>query len=286
MHVVDIGAAAIAETPPYKPLLEGGLARLSAVDGDERQIQALIDAYGSETQVISDVIADGKRHTLHLAWPESGMTSILKPIERRLNFFNSFSHIGEVTDRVEVETKRLADVASLQNIDFLKMDIQGAELMVLENAGSALNECMVIHTEASFVPLYHGQPTFGDIDQWMRRNGFLPHCLYHLKEWSIAPTVRNNDPTHPFNQLLECDIVYVRQLVELEGLSDDQVKKLALIAGYSYNSPDLLLHAAAELERRQSIPAGSSDQVIAALNNSGGMPSRRFPHEYPFEARQ
>lgn len=36
LHVVDIGAAAIAEVPPYKPLLDRRLARLSAVDGDER----------------------------------------------------------------------------------------------------------------------------------------------------------------------------------------------------------------------------------------------------------
>jgi hypothetical protein len=41
--------------------------------------------------------------------------------------------------------------------------------------------------------------------------------------------MRNGDP----KQLLKCDIVYVRQLVELEGLSDHQVKKLpGLQPGY------------------------------------------------------
>jgi FkbM family methyltransferase len=285
MHVVDIGAATIAETPPYKPLLERGLARLTAVDGDERQIQPLMEAYGPSTRVLSDVIADGQAQTLYLARPESGMTSILKPNERRLSFFNAFNYIGEILDQSEVQTRRLADVEILQNIDFLKMDIQGAELMVLNNAGSALDECMVIQTEASFVTLYHDQPSFGDIDLWMRKNGFLPHCLHNLKEWSIAPTIRDNDPRHPFHQLLECDLVYVRQLVELEGLSDDQVKKLALIAGYSYSSPDLLLHAVAELERRKSIRSDSSAQTIAQINAMGGMPSRRLPHAFAFESR-
>jgi hypothetical protein len=46
IHVADLGAAAIAEVPPYKALLDRGLARLSAVDGDERQAGGIKDAYG------------------------------------------------------------------------------------------------------------------------------------------------------------------------------------------------------------------------------------------------
>ncbi|MDB5725707.1 MAG: methyltransferase FkbM family [Novosphingobium sp.] len=262
IHVLDIGAAAIAEVPPYKRLLDRGLARLSAIDGDVRQAAGLIAAYGPETQVLTDVIADGARHTLHLAHPESGMSSLLKPSAPHLAFFNGFADFGRIESTQEVDTRRLADIPELQGIDFLKMDIQGAELMVLENAGAALDSCVAIQLEASFIALYEDQPSFGQIDTWMRANGFQPHSFTEVKRWSIAPTIRENNFRMPFNQLLECDIVYVRGLVDLSGLSEAQLKKLLLIAIYCYGSLDLGVHAEQELERRGVLAEGTLAQVF------------------------
>jgi FkbM family methyltransferase len=263
LHAVDIGAAAISEFPPYKPLLDRGLARLSAVDGDDRQIPGMIQAFGPDTKVHPIVLADGMRHTLYLCAPKSGMSSILKPSARQLAFFNGFDQFGTVYREIEVETARLADVEGLDAIDFLKMDIQGAELMVLENAGAALDQCVAIQLEASFIALYEDQPTFGQIDQWMRAHGFHPHRFMDVKRWSIAPTIRGNDIYKPFNQLLECDIVYMRGLVDLTGLSDDQVRKMLLIAAYCYSGPDLMIHCGRELERRGLLQAGAAARLLA-----------------------
>jgi FkbM family methyltransferase len=268
IHVVDIGAAAINEMPPYKRLIDRGLARLSAVDADERQIDSILQAYGAGTQVINAVIADGSRRQLYLCSPASGMSSILKPSERNLAFFNGFTGFGRVQRVIEVETRRLADIEALQAIDFLKMDVQGAELMVLENSGKALDDCVAIHLEASFVTLYEDQPSLGEIDIWMRSHGFLPHRFIDVKRWSIAPVLRENDFRLPFHQLLECDIVYVRALVDLSGLDDDQLRKLALIAAYVCTSPDLTIHAARELERRGAIAAGSVKTIFASHGNA------------------
>lgn len=262
IHVADIGAAAIGATPPYRSLLERDLARLSAVDGDERQIQKLRDLYGAEIAVHCLVMGDGRPGTLHLCAPGSGMSSLLRPAAQQLAFFNEFPRFGAVQSTVAVETTRLADVPGLQGIDFLKMDIQGAELMVLEQAGQALDHCIAIQLEASFVALYEGQPSFGELDLWMRKHGYQPHCFMEVKCWSIAPVQRGNTPRAPFNQLLECDIVYVRGLVDLAALSDDQVRKLLLIAAYAYESPDLMVHCALELERRGSLGAGTAQLLI------------------------
>lgn len=250
IHVVDIGAAAFEDIPPYMPLLTGGLGRFTAVDGDDRQSARMRQMYGPATRVLPLVIGDGRDHTLHLCSPDTGMTSLLKPDPRQLAFFNGFTGYGTVGEKKTVPTVRLADVPELQAIDFLKMDVQGSELMILDNSGSALDQCVAIQTEASFIPLYEDQPTFSDIDQWMRRSGFLPHRFMYVKPWSIAPTIKNGDPADPFNQLLECDVVYIRGLVDLSDLTDEQLHKLALIAALSYGSPDLCIHAAGELEQR------------------------------------
>jgi hypothetical protein len=94
---------------------------------------------------------------------------------------------GEVRDRVPVQTRRLDDIAEIEHLDFLKIDIQGGELSVLRNGAAKLAEAVMIQTEVSFVTLYRGQPPFGEIDAELRRQGFLPHCFAEVKDWPIAP---------------------------------------------------------------------------------------------------
>ena len=81
---------------------------------------------------------------------------------------------------------------------------------------------MAIRTEISFVSLYKDQPTLGDIDSELRSQGFLPHCFAAIKLWPISPCV---DPRQPLNQLLEADIVYVRDFAQADSMSNGQLKR-------------------------------------------------------------
>lgn len=263
IHVADIGAAYIAETPPYKVLMDKGHARLSAFDGDERQKDKLVEVYGDKFDLYTDIIADGRQHTLYLAAPASGMSSILKPADKRLNFFNGFPLFGKIHQEVTVTSRRLDDIAELGPIDLLKMDIQGSELMALENGKKKLERCVAIQLEVSFAPLYENQPTFGDIDCWMRANGYLPHRFMEIKRWSIAPFVREGDLRKPFNQLLEADIVYIKDPVHLERLAADSVKILAYVALDAYGSPDLAFHCLLHLEQRGELAPGTVSRLLA-----------------------
>jgi len=159
------------------------------------------DRLGELAEVIACVVADGRSHTLHICPKGSGMTSLLEPDPEALAFFNQFPVFGAVERTEEVATRRLDDLWEMPPIDFLKMDVQGAKLMVLRNGWSKLADCVAIQTEASLVPLYKGQPTFAAIDIELRRHGFIPHRFRQLKCWSIAPTMRNNDPRLPSHQL-------------------------------------------------------------------------------------
>lgn len=256
LQVADIGAADIAEAPPYRPLLKAGLARLNAFEADARQHQRLRETYGETLRLFTEIVGDGTEQTLHLAAPASGMTSLLKPDARRLEFFNGFSRFGEVQATERVRTTRLDDVEGLPDLDFLKMDIQGGELQALEHGQARLARCAMIHLEVSFVPLYEGQPSFGDIDVWMRSHGFLPHRFTEVKQWSVSPILRDNDLRKPFHQLLEADIVYMRDPADPD-LSADVLKKTALLAHCCYDSPDLAGHLLARLEVAGQVQAGS-----------------------------
>jgi len=266
LEIADIGAADITEPAPYKVLLDKGLGRLNAFEADPRHHPKLRETFGADLALFSEIVGDGSVQTLHLADPDSGMTSLLKPSARNLAFFNGFSHFGEVFGTETVTTTRLDDVAGLPDIDYLKMDIQGAELQVLAGGTHRLARCGVIQLEVSFVPLYENQPTFAEIDSWMRAQGYLPHCFTEVKRWSIDPIRRNNNVRMPFNQLLEADIVYVKDPVFLERWDPELLVRIALIAHHCYRSPDLTGHLIRHLEDRGVLPKGGLDAYVALVN--------------------
>ena len=55
---------------------------------------------------------------------------------------------------------------------FLKLDVQGYELAVLNGAVNFLNSVQVIMVEVNFEQLYKGQPTFDEINIFLTRHGF------------------------------------------------------------------------------------------------------------------
>jgi FkbM family methyltransferase len=272
---MDIGAACITETPVYKPLLDHGLAHLHAFEGDERQIAKIQQAYNSRVTVYRDFVFDGTRQTVYLASEASGMTSLLRPRESALRFFNGFTAFGRVLDTASVQTTRLDDVKGLVPIDFVKLDIQGAELTVLKHGSEVLRNCLAVQLEVSFVELYEDQPSFGEVDTWMRSQGFMPHRFLDIKRWSIAPTVRDNNIRLPFNQLLEADVVYIRDPLKISEWSDQQLRMAALLAHESFVSPDLAMHFILELDRRGvgGRSVSLKDQYLTLLSRSRSAPA-------------
>jgi FkbM family methyltransferase len=239
LQVMDVGASAINEVPIYQPLLAAGLGHLNAFEGDARQIEGIRNTYGSSATVYSDFLFDGSEQTLYLADPASGMTSLFRPDPAALAFFNGFEDFGRIEAIERVRTRRLDDVEGLPLLDFVKMDIQGAELTVLKNGTHKLRNCLAIQLEVSYICLYEGQPSFGEVDVWMRSQGYVPHCFLDVKRWSIAPTVFEGNFRIPGNQLLESDIVYVKNPLRLDKLHDNQLAKFATLAHYVLGSTDL-----------------------------------------------
>lgn len=266
IEIMDVGAACITETPIYKKLLAQSVAHLHAFEGDERHIDALRQAYGATATVHPEFLFDGTARTVYLAAEDSGMTSLLPPRQAALQFFNGFEKFGQILRTAQVKTARLDDVAALPRLDMVKMDIQGAELTVLQHGAETLRDCVAIQVEVSYICLYEGQPSFGDVDVWMRARGFVPHCFLDIKRWSIAPTVRTNDFRVPVNQLLESDIVYIRDPLTCQEWTPEQLHKLAIIAHDCLGSTDLAVYLIRELARRDHKQGHLQAQYLAMVN--------------------
>lgn len=262
---MDIGANPIDGDPPYLPMLKAGeICRVTGFEPQEAALKKLNDAKSRIERYLPYAVGDGSEQVLNICLAE-GMTSTFKPNKKILEIFHPFDIWGEVISQEKVVTKKLDLISEIDVIDFLKIDIQGGELNVFQHGREKLANTAVIQTEVSFIPLYEGQPTFSTVDIELRELGFIPHCFPAIKNWMIAPLVINSDPRIPLNQLIEADIVYVKDFTKPETISDEQLKHLALISHICYKSFDLSMRCIAILEERGVVPIGSVARYPAMI---------------------
>jgi FkbM family methyltransferase len=262
--IVDIGANPIDGDPPYQAMLAAGLCEVTGFEPQAAALERLEQKKGPLERYLPYAIADGTLRTLHVCALE-GMTSLLVPDPAHLALFNLFPIWGQVKERIPIATRKLDDIAEIAHLDFLKMDVQGAEREVLAHGRAKLKDTVAVQTEVSFVPLYQGQPSFGDMDLALRELGFLPHCVTGTKIWPLAPMVVGTEPNRGIRQLLETDMVYVRDFSKPENMSAEQWKHLALVAHHCYGSYDLALKAVITLMELGALPADAGRRYLSSL---------------------
>jgi FkbM family methyltransferase len=265
-EIVDIGANPIDGDPPYKPMLMAGeICRVTGFEPQEDALKKLNDTKGKFERYLPYAIGDGSEKFLNICTAE-GMSSTFEPDSEMLKIFHPFDIWGQVVSQRKVLTKTLDSIIEIEQLDFLKIDIQGGELSVFQNGKKKLANTVAIQTEVSFIPFYEGQPTFGSVDIELRGLGFIPHSFPAIKNWMIAPLLINGDPRIPLNQVIEADIVYVKDFTKPQNISDEQLKHLALISHICYKSFDLALRCIAILEERGCISRGSVSQYPTIIS--------------------
>jgi FkbM family methyltransferase len=259
--VVDIGANPVDGPAPYSGMLAAGRCTVVGFEPQPEALAALHAAAGPNETYLPDAIGDGAEHVLHVA-AESGMTSLLEPDPDRLAMFPGFAQWGAVVGREPVRTRRLDDIESIAAMDLLKIDVQGAELLVFRNAPRLLSRAMAVHVEVSFMPLYRDQPSFGDVDTELRSHGLVPHSLEALKKWPLARAEADAQVAMPPRQLLEADVLYVRDPLTFAAAGDDELGALACIAHEVYASHELVYTCLRELERRSLASPGAAGRYL------------------------
>jgi hypothetical protein len=157
-----------------------------------------------------------------------------------------------------VPTHRLDDIEQARGADYLKLDVQGAEIDVLRGATEVLKSVLVVQTEVEFVPMYVGQPLFGDVDQALRNAGFLFHRMHATSGRTFVPIVMDNDVNRMGSQALWGVALYVRSFMQLDSLSSRQLAKLALVLHAAIASYDMVHFVLRTLDTRQNTAYSSA----------------------------
>lgn len=191
---VDVGAAA--------GLYTLALSQLAGPSGQVHSVEPLTFARPVWTRVLG--ARDGANvlyHPLALgSGPGSGTMSVplgrFGPVTGR-SFLKAGSHglgsnaefSGQMTVSVEVDTlDALCARAGITRLDFMKVDVEGAELHVLEGGKRAietLKPTILIEIEARHTERYDYSPE--DIVRWLTERGYTMHIWQN--GWQRADTV-------------------------------------------------------------------------------------------------
>lgn len=266
IEILDIGAA-LSGTPPYQGLVDAGFAHITGFEPDQASCDTLNQTYGSTHRFLPRFVGAGGAAIFHETnWSLTG--SLLEPNTELLSVFQNLSESVTPVAKHRVETvslDALHKAGDLPDIDYIKIDIQGGELDVFRHARRLMNHVLAIQTEVEFVTLYKNQPLFADVDVFLRNSGFQFHTFTGFGSRAFKPVVLDGDINKGVRQYLWSDAVYFRDWLNLEPLSDLQLKKLATLAHEIYQSVDLAYYYLLALDQRLG---RGSDLAVRFLQQS------------------
>lgn len=239
--VVDVGAMSLGEgTDPYQPLIDAGIANIigfEPVEAEHAKLQAM--AKPGRTY-LPYAIGNGSIQPFHICnFPMT--SSLLRPNHELTDHFSNLSELMQVVKTVEMQTHRLDDIPEVRKTDFIKIDIQGAELQVFQSAKHVLANTLLVQSEVEFVPLYQNQPLFGDIDACLRSNGLMLHRFSGMSGRPLRPLpFRPSSGTPAFSQALWCDAYFLRDFRTFNKMGPDVLLKTAILANYITQSFDVV----------------------------------------------
>jgi len=167
-------------------------------------------------------------------------------------------------ETVEVETRTLDDLrlsGDIDRADYIKIDVEGAELSILQAGQSVLRDCLALKIECSFLFQRVSQPRIWDVAIWLAEVGFELVDIRDVRRWR-----RTRLPAHPYRasvpvpysrgEAAQCDLVVLRSADRV--VEDDQALRLLVISAalgyFDYaiallrTRPDVAAHALREVK--------------------------------------
>jgi FkbM family methyltransferase len=171
-------------------------------------------------------------------WPPA--SSIYPPNEDFLKPFPLATQLLGVKGERRIEAVSLDHACRSEDVwpDYLKLDVEGAELQVLQGGANATRNTLVLDLEVEFAPLRAGQPLFADVDTYLRQHGWKLLGIRRV-HWRRSAGL---DPkgTGYGGQLTQADALYCNAALLEGGLSEAMALKLVLILT-AYRQLDLAL---------------------------------------------
>jgi protein O-GlcNAc transferase len=272
IRCIDVGAMGLGnEVEPWVRWAKEGCAEVLGFEPLSDECENLNQqAHANKTALryLPWALGDGLEHTLHIT--NAPMTSSLFPPARStVDLFPALGELMQVEKEVRLQTHRLDDIQEAVATDFLKLDVQGAELMILRNAQETLRSVSVIQCEVEFVELYEGQPLMADVDQFLRTQGFSFLRFAYTMGRPFKPWQCNYNSLSETSQILWGDAIYIRDFRNLQQWTNRHLQAAIFVLHEVLNAYDYVHFLMKELDKR----CGSDLSMcyLAALTLNSGV---------------
>lgn len=167
--ILHVGAHLAEEAPLYSSL---GISNVWWVEGNQDnmdRITATVRPFGHH--VLFGLVGDenGKEIVFHITNNESMSSSLFE--------FGTHPTFSPETVFIEHRTMKMSTLDSwlenFQDVNFLNMDIQGAELLALQGATELIKQLDYVYTEVNCKEVYIGCAQVGDLDVFLQDRDFL-----------------------------------------------------------------------------------------------------------------
>jgi len=160
--------------------------RLYGFDPDRDECKRLEKQYGSNRiSLVPLGLADHEGESTLYLTKEPACSSMFKPIRKLLENSPVLDCTKKVSEiKIQHTTlDRWAERTDIEYIDYIKIDTQGAELLVLQGADEIIESVRCLEVEVEFNPIYEGQALFSDIDAFLRKKGFVLWQLTNMAHY-------------------------------------------------------------------------------------------------------
>lgn len=178
-------------------------------------------------------------------------TSLYKPNEKLIRLYNNLD-VSYLKSETEIETISLdnfIDKHKIDEVDFIKIDVQGAELDIFKGGKNVLKNVLKIICEVEFVSMYENQPLFGDVNNFLTQHDFMFQKFISIAGRTLRPLIPKNPDAA--SQHMWSDAAFIRHVEKIQNLSNEKLLKLSLLSTI-YDSVDLAYYCLLAFDKRNS----------------------------------
>ena len=233
--VLDIGARGGADE---ELLAIASASRIVCFEPDQAECDALVakgDVRWRQFHVLPFAVGGvSGQQELHVPDDRRAASLLTHDPSMVERFGREHLHLSKETLPVQTWTlDALRREGHIDRVDFMKIDVEGAELDILKAGGDILQDCVALKVECSFLPQRVNQPLVWDVVQFLTAEGFEVVDLQDIHRWR-----RRNLPAHPYRvradmeysrgQVAQCDVIFLRAAAHAR--SPEQALRLIVLS--------------------------------------------------------
>lgn len=251
--ILDVGAREIHgnQEPFYRLLSLFPGSRVIAVEPDEALCRTQNASARAGVTYYPEALGRTEESRKFYETEDPMCSSLYRPNSALLDRYNNMevARLRKVTDVQTTSLDTFSSSHGIEQVDFIKIDIQGAELEVFQGGVATLQNVLGIVSEAGFIRHYVDQPLFGDVCHFLDGQGLQFQKILGVGGRTLKPTIINNDP-NACSQMMWADVLFFRNLFGDRTIWNEQRLKLAVLAAL-YDCLDVTYFCCREVDRRE-----------------------------------